>query len=256
MARRMRWKPLVRCRLTISLSICWRGESENSGENNNSALQAIKPTIGSVTDVTGDGNDGKVTLGWTPLTSDQIASTGATGYEIYYIDNSAQGAATLSKDTVGATKVAVAGATTNSKEIAELDPTKTYKFVIYAVNGSTYSTVSSVATGTAVDYVAAKPAEVSEVTHSNDTGPKMKLSGTYIGETNQTIKVKVATVDSASGIPLTWSFSYNDGAFGKPGTATFFPNTGLTFDFVQSGVPSVEGDTFTFTATAAIAESN
>lgn len=192
------------------------------------------------------------------MTSDQIASTGATGYEIYYIDELEGGASTLSKNTVGATKVTVAGATTDSQEIDGLDPAKTYKFVIYAVNGSTYSKVSSAATGTAVDYVAAQPAAVSSVAKSNLTGATMTITGTYTGTTDKTIVVKVAEV-GADGVPTKWQFSTDGGvSFGAPGySKQFLGNApGLELEWDATSGPAVVNDTFTFDVTAATSESH
>lgn len=88
---------------------------------------------------------------WTPLTAQEITDTGATGYEIYYIDSVTLDSKPLTKDTADATKVDVAGATTAIKEIAGLTGGTEYTFVIYAVNGSTYSQVSTEVTGTPVD---------------------------------------------------------------------------------------------------------
>jgi hypothetical protein len=120
-------------------------------QDNNMQLTAV-------TGFTVSGSDANAIAGWNPLSSGQISITGATGYEIYYIKLSELGSNNLAKDTPGAVKVAVSGALSSSVQINLSGNSGDYVFVLYSINGRTYSqstvycTLPSIQSVTATDY--------------------------------------------------------------------------------------------------------
>jgi hypothetical protein len=99
-------------------------------------------------------------------------------------------------------------------------------------------------------------ASFSTIAPTNATGATTSVTGTYIGTSNKTYIVKVASVaaGTTNKVPATWVISSDNGAnWSAAGSSTDLGN-GLTLGaFTEGTADSAVDDTFTFTATAAVA---
>lgn len=244
-----------------SVTIVEKDAPQNTGE----ALGNIIVGGVSAADKTGTGNDGKVTVSWTALTSAQVAQTAANGYEIFYAETADLAGAALTKDTSSsiATKVTVSGASTATKDIDSLTAGTEYTFVVYAVDASgNYSAVSSEVTATPENFVAATSGSaVGSVAFANDTA----LATATTAEDGNDLVVTVDGTDKTLTIDATVTTKAGfltalNTALGSAATASFDASNKLKVVSATTGEDStvtVSGDaadTFFGTATEVAGE--